>query len=137
MSAGTASRDTYGGLAAAICIAISLTSVVNSSRAAIAGVTPPNSTWTPILPPMWMYWPDVALPGVADEAGHRHVLAELADGGGHALLDRAAGSCSQASVAASPAFSISASTSFTSCWKSSVRATKSDSQLTSTSVPLP
>lgn len=45
------------------------------------------------------------------------------------------GSVSHASVAPAPAFSISSRTFFTSCWKSSVRATKSDSQLTSTSVP--
>ncbi len=45
------------------------------------------------------------------------------------------GSFSHASVAASPADSIAAMTSLINCWKSSVRATKSDSQLTSTRMP--
>src|SRR6185436_17711718 len=45
------------------------------------------------------------------------------------------GSFSHASVAESPALAMSASTSFISCWKSGVRATKSDSQLTSARIP--
>ena len=45
------------------------------------------------------------------------------------------GSLSHASLAASPAFSISASTRSISCTKSGVRATKSDSQFTSARMP--
>ncbi len=84
-----------------------------------------------------MYWPDVAAARVADEPRHGHVLAELPDGRGDEQMN---GPVRDPSARRRwpwlPAFSISVMMSDISFWKSSVRATKSDSQLTSTSVPL-
>jgi hypothetical protein len=53
-SAGTSSRRTYCGLAAAMCIAISFTSAWKSSVRATKSDSQFTSTSTPILPPMWM-----------------------------------------------------------------------------------
>ena len=130
------SRDTNCGLAAAICMAISLTSVVNSSRASMAGVTPVRT-----LPARRSCRPGgcTGRRSPARRSGRSRGTAMFSPSLPIAAATRCwtgpFGSFSHSSLARSPAFSISASTSCTSCWKSSVRATKSDSQLTSTSVP--
>ena len=59
----------------------------------------------------------------------------LAMTGATSLITGPCGSFSQASLAASPAFSISVTTWSISWTKSGVRATKSDSQFTSASTP--
>ncbi len=53
-SAGTSSRRTKSGAAAAMCMARSFTRVWKPSVRATKSVSQFTSTRTPILPPMWM-----------------------------------------------------------------------------------